>query len=59
MCGKYEVFMICERSWNVPVIIACEATIAASIDMTRDGQNMPGGTVLKKGFEYASGWTEI
>ena len=43
--------MTCHRSLKVPVMMACEATMAARIDRTSDGQNMPGGTVLKNGFE--------
>lgn len=38
-------------------MMACEATIAAKIAIIRDGYNVPGGTELKNGFEYASGWT--
>jgi hypothetical protein len=47
--------IVCEMSWNDPVIIACEATIAAKMASTILGQYMPGGTVLKKGFETAVG----
>ena len=49
----------CERSWKVAVIMACDATIAARIEITSDGQNMPGGTVSKKGLAYADGFREI
>jgi len=44
-------------TWNVDVIIACDATMAAKIAMTRLGYSMPGGAELKKGFEYAEGFT--
>jgi hypothetical protein len=37
--------------------MACEATIAARMANTSAGYKVPGGAVLKKGFEYASGWT--
>jgi len=46
-------------TWNVAVIMACEATTAAKIAMTKEGINQPGGTALKKGFEYAAGLTLI
>ena len=35
MCGKYDIAMIWERSWKLPVIMAWEATIAAKTAMTR------------------------
>lgn len=47
------------RSWNVLVMSACEATIAASVDTIKAGQTQPGGTELKNGFEYDSGKTDI
>jgi hypothetical protein len=34
-------------------MVAWEATIAARIAMIIPGQNIPGGTVLKKGFDQA------
>lgn len=35
--GKYESFMTCERSWKEPVMMACDATIAARIERTKLG----------------------
>jgi hypothetical protein len=46
--------MTCARSWKLAVIMACDATIAARIAMTKLNQNVPGGTVLKKGLVNAS-----
>jgi len=46
-------------TWNVAVIMACEATTAAKIAITKEGITQPGGTALKKGFEYAAGLTLI
>lgn len=40
-------------------MMACEATTAAKIAITKEGINQPGGTALKKGFEYAPGVTLI
>ena len=42
-------------TWKVAVMMACDATIAAKIAIIKDGYNVPGGTELKNGFEYASG----
>ena len=49
------MFTSWKRSWNVLVIKACEATMAAKIEMIKAGQNIPGGTELKNGLEYADG----
>ena len=49
--------MVCDSSWKAPVIMACDATKAASTEMTKLGQYMPGGTELKNGLETASGCT--
>jgi len=46
-------------TWKVAVMMACEATTAAKIAITKEGINQPGGTALKKGFEYAAGLTLI
>ena len=32
-------------------MMACEATMAARIERINEGQNAPGGNVLKNGFE--------
>lgn len=37
MCGKYEAFMTCDRSWKVEVMSACDATTAARTEITSDG----------------------
>jgi hypothetical protein len=49
--------MTCEISWNVPVIRACDAMMAARIEMMNPSQNSRGGADLKKGLEYALGWS--
>ncbi len=54
--GKYDILIACDSSWKAAVIIACDATMAASTETTRLGQYMPGGTELKNGFDTASGF---
>ena len=44
-------------TWKVAVMMACEATIAAKMAIIKAVYKVPGGAELKKGFEYASGWT--
>ena len=39
------------HTWKVAVMIACEATTAASIATTKAGYMVPGGAALKNGFE--------
>jgi hypothetical protein len=51
--------MTCDSNWNVLVIRACDATMAARIAIISDGHSMCGGTVSKKGFAYAAGMTEM
>jgi hypothetical protein len=45
--------MTCPSGWKLLVIIACEATIAASVARTRLTYKVPVGTLLKNGFVYA------
>ena len=45
------MLMTWNNSWNVLVIRACDATIAAKVDTINAGQIQPGGTELKNGFE--------
>ena len=58
-CRQYESFMIWLVSWKVAVIMACEATMAASTATTSDGKSMLGGMARKKGFSYASGYADM
>lgn len=37
-------------TWNVAVMMAWEATMAARMAMISEGITQPGGTALKKGF---------
>lgn len=39
-----------QLTWNVAVMMACEATMAARIAIIREGIKVPGGAALKKGF---------
>ena len=39
------------HTWKVAVMIACEATTAANIAMSKAGYMVPGGAALKNGFE--------
>jgi hypothetical protein len=34
MCGKYDMRITCVSSWKLLVIMACDATMAASTAMT-------------------------
>jgi hypothetical protein len=53
--GKYDRLIAWEMSWKVLVIIDCDATTAARIDITSPGTSQPCGSVLKNGLLQAEG----